>query len=93
MHNPHHPNVVVWGAGKRSKKRVNYIEELGIKINYFMDVDKRKIGHNNVISYKNIPVKGQIFIVSYVNNRGMRAEIKSFLISMNYSEGVDYIIA
>lgn len=91
--NPFFPNIVVWGAGKRTKKRTKYIKNLGINIKYFIDVDENKINDKDVISYKNIPEKGNIYVVSFVNNRGMRAEIKDYLLSKNYLEGKDFIIA
>lgn len=91
--NPYFPNIVVWGAGKRTKRRTKKLKKTGINIQYFIDVDKKKINNLDVISYKNIPKKGQIYIVSYVNNKGIRTEIKDYLISKNYIEGADFIIA
>lgn len=91
--NPNFPNIVVWGAGKRTKKRINELKKMGINIQYFIDVDKKKINNTYVISYKDIPKKGKIYIVSYVNNKGMRKEIKDYLISKKYIEGNDFIIA
>ncbi len=91
--NPFFPNIVVWGAGKRTKKRTKYIKNLGINIDYFIDVDKNKINAKDVISYKDIPEKGQMFIVSFVNNRGMRTEIRDYLLSKDYVEDKDFIIA
>ncbi len=91
--NPFFPNIVVWGAGKRTKKRTKYIKNLGINIKYFIDVDEKKINDKEVIFYKNIPDKEQIYIVSFVNNRGMRLEIKDYLLSRNYIEGEHFIIA
>ncbi len=91
--NPFFHDVVVWGAGKRTKRRTKDIKKLGINIQYFIDVDDKKINGKEVISYKNIPNRGQIFIVSFVNNKGMRKEIKSFLQSRNYVEAKDFIMA
>ncbi len=91
--NPFFPDVVVWGAGKRTKRRTKDIKKLGINIQYFIDVDEKKINGKDVIFYKNIPDRGQIFIVSFVNNKGMRKEIKSFLLSRKYIEGQDFIMA
>ncbi len=91
--NPHFPNIVVWGAGKRTKRRTKKLKNLGINIKYFIDVDKKKINGDDVISYKNIPKSGEVYIVSFVNNRGMRKEIKDYLLSKNYIESGDFIIA
>ncbi len=91
--NPFFPEIVVWGAGKLSRKRLNYLQNLGIKVKFFIDVDKNKIDNKNIISYKNIPEPRNFFIVSFVNNQGMREKIKDFLIEKKYIEGVDFIIA
>jgi len=91
--NPFFPQIVVWGAGKLSKKRLKHLEDSGIQTKYFIDVDKNKIDDKNIISYKNIPHPGKIYIVNFVNNRGMRSKIRDFLISRNYIEGKNFIIA
>jgi len=91
--NPFFPEIVAWGAGKLSKKRVKYLEDKGIKIKYFIDVDKKKINDKTVISYKDIPEPINIFIVSFVNNRGIRDKIRDFLLSKNYLEGKHFILA
>lgn len=93
INNPHFPNIVVWGAGKRTKRRTKSLKKTGINIEYFIDVDKKKINAQDVISYRNIPEKGKIFIVSFVNNKGMRKEIRDYLISKDYVEGKDFCIA
>ena len=87
------PDIVVWGAGKRTKRRTKDIKKMGVNIKYFIDVDEKKINGKDVISSYNIPDRGQIFIVSFVNNKGARIIIKDFLFSRNYIEGKDFIIA
>jgi len=91
--NPYFPNIVVWGAGKRTKRRAKTIKKLGINIMYFIDVNEKKINGVDVISHKNIPSKGKIYIVSFVNNKGIRKEIREYLLSKNYLEELDFIIA
>ncbi len=87
------PNIVVWGAGKRTKRRTKTLSKLGINIKYFIDVDKKKINGNDVVSYKSISVKDEIFIISFVNNKGMRKEIRKYLLSKGFTEGNNFIIA
>jgi len=91
--NPHFPYVAIWGAGKRTKRRTKGLKYLGIKIKFFIDVDKNKINGKEVIFYKDIPKKGKAYIVSFVNNRGIRKEIKYYLLSKKYSLAEDFIIA
>lgn len=92
-HNPFHPNVWIWGAGKLSKQRVRFLVQQGVNVETFIDVDPKKINTEQVISYKDIPEAGSCFIISYVNNRGMRKEIRNYLMSKEYIEGKHFIIA
>ena len=42
--NPHHPEVVVWGAGRTARKRFAHVEREGVRATAFIDVDPKKIG-------------------------------------------------
>lgn len=88
-HNAWHPEVYVWGAGRLSRRRSDYLKECGIKITGYIDVKSSK----NVLFYKDIPAPGSCFIVSYVSNRGARKEIHEFLTAKGYMEGVHFILA
>lgn len=87
--NPFHPNVLIWGAGRVSRRRSDYLIDHGINISGYVDVKQA----NNVIHYENVQGPEKCFIVSYVANRGARDEIRSFLSSRGFTEGVNYIIA
>lgn len=93
LQNPFYPDVVIWGAGNKSKKRSAYITKYGAKIKHYIDVDKNKAVVSEVVWYKDIPGPGKCFIVSYVNNRGAGDEIRRFLINRGYKEGKDFILA
>lgn len=88
-HNPYHPNVLVWGAGRLSRRRSDFLSKNGVSITQYIDIKKA----SGVMHYQDIPPPGQCFIVSYVSNRGVRDQIKSFLIERNYREGIDFILA
>lgn len=88
-HNPHHPFVLIWGGGRLSRRRSNYLTEYGIRIQGYIDVADRQ----NVIHYENIPNKESCFIISYVANRGAREEIRSFLVAKGMQEGSQFIMA
>lgn len=87
--NPCHPNVLIWGSGRVSKKRSSYLNQLGIIINGYIDIVKKK----NTIHFNEIPEKESCFIISYVANRGAREEIRSFLVNKGYEEGYNFILA
>ncbi len=91
--NPFHPKIVVWGAGRKSRQRAKLLEKYGIEITAFIDIDKKKLFRNNDIYFKDLPKAGQIFIVSYVSNRGAKEKIRAELKKLNYTEGLDFILA
>lgn len=87
--NPHQPHVLIWGQGRVSRKRSDYLREYGVVIQGYIDVVKKA----GVIHYEDIPDSKTCFILSYVSNRGAREEIKSYLESKGYEEGVNFILA
>jgi glycosyltransferase involved in cell wall biosynthesis len=91
--NPFYPDIVLWGAGQLSRKRFSYLDKQGVNALYMIDVDAAKINDRTIISHFDIPDPGKIFIVSYVNNRGARQEIREFLHGRGYAEGKDFIMA
>jgi hypothetical protein len=87
--NPFHPNIWVWGAGKIAKKRSLSLEQAGLHIGGFIDVDIKK----DALHYIHLPSPGKFFIVSLVSNRGARQKIAQFLIDRGYIPGTDFILA
>jgi glycosyltransferase involved in cell wall biosynthesis len=90
--NPFHPEIWVWGAGRKTRQRAGLLEYEGIKIESYIDIQKDKTTQKTTVYYKDIPEPGTIFIVSLVTNYGAREQIKEFLLSKNYVEGVDFIL-
>ncbi len=83
------PEVVVWGAGRKSRERFALLHDLGIRPKYFIDLHANPNRH--VIEYRFTPPAGNTFIVSYVANREGRRKIKEFLVNLGYIEGKDFI--
>jgi len=97
-HNPHHPGVVVWGAGKTSRRRAAHLEAHGCRIDAYLDIDPRKV--NRTLSGR--PVRhaetlpraaGGEFVLSYVGTRGARPFIRSVLEGRGRVEGRDFLFA
>lgn len=93
--NEHHPEILVWGAGKMARKRLASLRDLGIGIAGFIDVDPQKIGKTldgvPVISYEKLPQPNNCFILSFVGNRGARARIEEHLLARGFVKGKHYI--
>lgn len=85
-HNPHHPDVVVWGAGRTARKRFAYLQREGIRPTAFIDIDPKKIGWR----IGGVPVLGPDeipegpFVLIYVGVRGARRLIEGRLGERHY---------
>jgi hypothetical protein len=95
--NAHHPDIVVWGAGRTSRKRAEMLTRHGINISAYVDVDPNKIGRSirgrRVLPPEKIPERGRCFVVSYVGSHGARTRIRSHLVNLGYAEGKHFILA
>lgn len=95
--NPYHPYIVIWGAGRTSRKRAELLTQYGIHITNYIDVDPKKIGQNihgrPVWGPNDIPEDGARFIVSYVGNRGVNQKIFAYLNKQGYDFGRHFIFA
>lgn len=95
-HNPHHPDVIVLGAGRTTRKRADLLLEHGVNIIAYADIDPRKIGRTvngrPVLHRDELPAAGQAFCLSYVGSRGAREEIGAFLREQGWEEGRNYLI-
>jgi glycosyltransferase involved in cell wall biosynthesis len=88
--------IVVWGAGRRSRLRARLAMDRGIHPAAWIDIDPRKIGHH----VWGLPVHPpewlagrdpRPFILVYVNNHGARDLIAARLSEMGYSPGDDWL--
>jgi len=105
-HNPRHPQVWVWGAGRPTRLRLRPARALGLRIAAYVDIDPRKVGQR--IDKRagqrggGVPVVGRAsvppaaapdapFILSAVSRRGAREEIAATLAGLGYREGKDWL--
>lgn len=91
--NPFHPEIMVWGAGRKSRKRARMLERHNISVRGYIDIVPHKTTHKPCVYYQDIAPPGQYFVVSYVANRGQREKIRQFLLSRHYKEGEHFILA
>jgi len=90
--NPFHPTIWVWGAGRKTRKRAKLLENEGLKIDGYIDINKFKTTTKTTLHFTEIPDSGKIFVVPMVTKLGAREQIKEFLLKANYIEGVDFIL-
>lgn len=95
--NPYHPEIVLIGSGRTTRKRAELLEEKGVEIKAFVDIDPRKIGkeiHGRpVLSRLEMPGPNECFAVSYVASRGARNDIRAFLQTRGFVLGRDFLLA
>ena len=96
-HSAHHPRIVLWGAGRVTRRRARYLAAEGVEIAAYVDIDPRKIGRalegRLVIDPGALPAPGACFVVAAVASAGARAEIEQSLIAAGYRAGRDYVLA
>jgi len=94
-HNPHHPNVIVWGSGRTSRQRLKFLTDLGVRVEAYIDIDPRKIGYSiegaRVTAPDELSAAGTCFVLQWVASRGARAEIEAELSSRGFQIGRDYL--
>lgn len=90
--NPHHPYVTIWGASRISRRRASFLEELGIRIETYIDTKKNRQLDREVIYYENLPNSGNMFILTYIRQMDNREKIQDFLEVRGYAEGKDYLL-
>lgn len=92
LNNPFHPNIWIWGAGRKTRQRARLFENEGLKINGYIDITKAKTTQKTILHYTEIPSPGQLFIVSMVTKPGARKLIKDYLLNTKHIEGKDFIL-
>ena len=88
--------LVIWGAGRKTRKRANHLLLTGFTPTAWIDIDPRKIG--NIIADARVHDPGWLadrsprpFVLSYVTNHGAREDISNSLKSLGYQESRDYL--
>ena len=92
--NPWHPKVYVWGAGKKSRRRLEPLAQAGLEVAAFFDVKhKNRQLDIPVLDFQKIATMDELFVLSMVNVRGVREKIKDYLEAHGKSEGRSFIFA
>jgi glycosyltransferase involved in cell wall biosynthesis len=88
-------HFVIWGAGRKTRKRCRHLLQKGFRPRAWIDIDPRKIGNE----IQGIPVVDSAwlradphpFVLVYVTNHGAREEIAAELDGLDYVQGADYL--
>jgi glycosyltransferase involved in cell wall biosynthesis len=88
--------LVVWGAGRRTRRRAGLLLERGYSPTAWVDIDPRKIG-NRVEGVPVVPPQWldrqpRPYVLVYVTNHGARELIAARLATLGYRRGRDYLM-
>ena len=83
----------IWGAGKKARKNVHILKNAGLQIHGYIDFKNGLIDNIPCVDYRQLTHSQDIFIVSFVSNRGKGEEIRQYLSKLGYTESSDFIIA
>jgi hypothetical protein len=89
-------NIVFWGAGRRTRQRVQLLIDYGVKPVAWIDIDKRKVGQYYQGAQAFFPdwllqQDEKPFVLNYVRNRGAREKCRAYLDAAGYIMGNDYL--
>lgn len=89
--------LLIWGAGRLTRRRVAFLEAKGVQVSGFIDIDPRKQGQRpdgrTVHAPESMPPSERCFVVGYVTNRGARDYQRKILIQKGFVEGTDFLFA
>jgi glycosyltransferase involved in cell wall biosynthesis len=96
-HVPSSRRIMVWGAGRPTRKRAERLVHHGARIDGYIDIDPLKIGRvlggRPVICPNELPSPENCFVLGYVARRGARELARTHLREKGFTEGKDFIMA
>ena len=88
-------DFVIWGAGRKTRKRCRHLLDRGFQPRAWVDIDPKKIGNKihctPVVSSAWLARNGRPFVLIYVANHGAREDIAGELDALGYINGRDYL--
>jgi len=89
-------DIIFWGAGRKTRQRVQYLIDNGVMPAAWIDIDSKKVGNEYHGAKAYLPESlyhfdGKPFVLNYVRNHGARDECRKFLDDAGYVMGVDYL--
>lgn len=95
--NPHHPDILVAGAGRITRARAVPLTAHGARIKAWLDIDPKKVGREAggipVLDRRDTPPPESCFVVSYVASHGAAEDVAAFLAGRGFVPGVNFLPA
>lgn len=91
-----HRQIVFWGAGRKTRQRMQYLVEQGVRPDAWIDIDRKKAGSEYLGAKTFLPdwlelQKEKPLVLNCVRNHGARDHIRQFLDAAGYEMGKDYL--
>lgn len=90
------PAIWIWGAGRPTRKRAGHVEQHGVRIAGYIDIDLKKtgrvVGGVPVLPPTELPSPAHAFVLGYVGSRGARDYIRVQLRTRGYIEGTHFLM-
>lgn len=89
-----HDKVTLWGAGVEGKAWRQTLEELGIKVTRWIEIDPRKIGqqiHEAPVVSIDALAPGQGPMLITIGSRAARPQVREFAVARGLHEGIDFL--
>lgn len=88
--------IVFWGAGRKTRRRMQYLIDLGIKPSAWIDIDNKKVDKDYYGAKTFYPdwlqqQDKKPLVLNCVRNHGVRELCRQFLDEAGYVMGVDYL--
>ena len=93
--------IVFWGAGRKTRRRIQYLIDKGVKPSAWIDIDSKKAGNDYhgaktflpdwLHQYNKKSQNKKPFVLNYVRNHGARDYCRKYLDEAGYVMGEDYL--
>jgi glycosyltransferase involved in cell wall biosynthesis len=93
--------IVFWGAGRKTRRRIQYLIDKGVKPSAWIDIDNKKAGNEYhgvktflpdwLHQYNKKSQNKKPFVLNYVRNHGARDYCRKYLDEAGYVMGEDYL--
>jgi hypothetical protein len=88
--------VLIWGNSRTVRKRAKMLTRHGVPVAGYITIERKAGSIANgirVYHYRDIPPPREVFVVSYVAQRGARSRIRALLMERGFVEGSDFLCA
>ena len=85
--------MIIAGTSALCRNRAAMLEAAGIAVHAYTDVKGRGVTGRTFIPHDQLPPAGEVFIVSFISQRGTGDRIAAFLQGRGLVEGADFVLA